>query len=147
MDSSKSFRIDDLLAKGPTKRTRSPSPTRSPRPATPLSPVSPKSPGTPPTSPPPPGTQSGPGLTSSITPKPGLLNIQPPPGLAMSQPTLQVYGHPLYSYPSVMNGHHPLSFSGLQTTPPEHLKAAGVPLDWIRAGGMLMPRMDYPGDS
>ncbi|XP_078692635.1 uncharacterized protein LOC144922611 [Branchiostoma floridae x Branchiostoma belcheri] len=148
MDSAKSFRIDDLLAKGPTKRPRSPSPNPSPRPATPLSPepVSPKSPGTPPTSPAPPSTQPGTGLTtSSITPKPGLLNIQPPPGLAMSQPTLQVYGHPLYSYPNVMNGHHPLSFSALQTTPPEHLKAAGVPLDWIRAGGMLMPRMDYPG--
>ncbi|XP_078611662.1 uncharacterized protein LOC144882035 isoform X2 [Branchiostoma floridae x Branchiostoma japonicum] len=145
MDTSKSFRIDDLLAKGPTRRPRSLSNSPSPRPATPLSPVSPKSTGTPPTSPPPPSTQSGTGLTSSITPKPGLLNIQPPPGLAMSQPTLQVYGHPLYSYPNVMNGHHPLSFSALQTTPPEHLKAAGVPLDWIRAGGMLMPRMDYPG--
>ncbi len=95
--------------------------------------------------------------TSSIIPKPGLLNLPPhgPVGAAAAAAAAVVpalYAHPLYA--SYLNGHHPHpniphQLSAFHAASEHMLKGShglpGVPIEWIR-GGMMLPRFgDYPG--
>ncbi|XP_072032644.1 uncharacterized protein [Amphiura filiformis] len=97
--------------------------------------------------------------TSSIIPKPGLLNNHFPPhgpvGAAAAAAAAVVpalYAHPLYA--SYLNGHHPHpniphQLSAFHAASEHMMKSAhglhGVPIEFIR-GGMMLPRFgDYPG--
>lgn len=95
--------------------------------------------------------------TSSIIPKPGLLNLPPhgPGGAAAAAAAVvpALYAHPLYA--SYLNGHHPPpniphQLSAFHAASEHMLKGShglpGVPIEWIR-GGMMLPRFgDYPGN-
>ncbi|XP_033114736.1 motor neuron and pancreas homeobox protein 1-like [Anneissia japonica] len=143
-----SFSIDSLLSKhaAPRMQTKTSSPASSPpRPAV-TSPIrslqhtpSPQQCRT--TSPPRPLT------SSSIIPKPGLLNLSSASSSVFSQPALMpaLYAHPAYG---LVNPHHPMALSPFH----EHVMktAHGFPafnIDWMR-GGMFIPRLgDFAGNS
>ncbi|XP_078083951.1 motor neuron and pancreas homeobox 2b [Mustelus asterias] len=151
MEKSKNFRIDALLAEDAPRAVPSASPPV-------LSPgsVPESSAGSPGTESPSPRVNPGSlSLASSIIPKPGLLNLQPPALGSLSHSAIPaMYGHPVYTYPS-LGAHHPaLSYGAFPPLPqphPEHLKAAAAAgsfqLDhWLRAqaAGMMIPRLpDY----
>ncbi|XP_078661826.1 uncharacterized protein LOC144905896 [Branchiostoma floridae x Branchiostoma belcheri] len=139
-ESIKSFRIDDLLASDRRKlqrasglgvwspRQRSPTASEpSPRGGPDTPPVSPLAEESSKMSPP-----------SSFVPRPGLLHLHPSAGLPL-------HPHPAYSqhhFPLTANGAHHFGFSGFHPHHPDHLKTA-MPFEWVRAAGMIMPRMDY----
>ncbi|XP_038646062.1 motor neuron and pancreas homeobox 2b [Scyliorhinus canicula] len=152
MEKSKNFRIDALLAEEAPRAVASASP-----PGLSPSSVPDSSAGSPGscirTDTPSPRASVAPlSLSSSIIPKPGLLNLQPHGLGALSHAAIPaMYGHPVYTYPS-LGPHHPaLSYGAFPQLPqphPEHLKAAGsFQLDhWLRAqaAGMMIPRLpDY----
>ncbi|XP_067842852.1 motor neuron and pancreas homeobox 2b [Heptranchias perlo] len=155
MEKSKNFRIDALLAEEPPRAVPSSSP-----PVLSPSSVPESSAGSPGScnrteTPSPRGNQGAMSLASSIIPKPGLLNLQPPGLGALSHAAIPaMYGHPVYTYPG-LGAHHPaLSYGAFPQLPqphPEHLKAAAAAgsfqLDhWLRAqaAGMMIPRLpDY----
>ncbi|XP_077994065.1 uncharacterized protein LOC144447831 [Glandiceps talaboti] len=142
MEGSKAFTIDALLAREcPKASSLSPTASSSSPPCS--SPIrvfpSDKFRISPPiTTPSPPRM-----VPSSIVPKPGLLNINPP-GLTQAPMALHnIYGHPIYTQ-------HPLhaaavaAYSAFQPTPDRNsMKAQGLPnlpIEWVHRG-MMIPRL------
>ncbi|XP_043931159.1 motor neuron and pancreas homeobox protein 1-like [Protopterus annectens] len=148
MEKSSNFRIDALLADEAPRPAQSGSPQG-------LSPGS-SAGGSPPGSrlrgetPSPPRGPTMLQLAAAIVPKPGLLNLQPHPGLIPltqgTMPAMYPGAAPIYPIPGLGAAQHhafPYSaFSHLPQPTPEHLKA--FPLEhWIRAGIMIPRLPDY----
>ncbi|GCC17283.1 motor neuron and pancreas homeobox protein 1-like [Chiloscyllium punctatum] len=158
MEKSKNFRIDALLAEEPPRAVPSSSP-----PVLSPSSVPESSAGSPGScvrteTPSPRGKGASLPLasSSSIIPKPGLLNLQPPGLGSLSHAAM--YGHPVYTYPGLGAQHPALTYGAFPQFPhphPEQLKAAAAAgsfqLDhWLRAqaAGMIIPRLpDYSTQS
>ncbi|XP_070535662.1 motor neuron and pancreas homeobox 1-like [Ptychodera flava] len=149
MEGSRAFTIDALLAREPVK-AKSVSPTASSPPCSSPLRVVPgeKLRASPTMSTPSPPRSSAMMMTSSIVPKPGLLNYHPP---AITQTPMvhhNIYGHPIYTQ-------HPLhaaaaaAYSAFHPTP-DHtsLKSQGLhnlPLEWVHRGVMIPRLAEFTG--
>ncbi|XP_071943565.1 uncharacterized protein [Antedon mediterranea] len=144
-----SFSIDSLLSSNAAPKKQTPSPVNSPTRPNATSPTI----GAPQHTPSPRQQSTSPPrplISSSIIPKPGLLNLPSASSSVFSQQALMpaLYAaHPAAAY-GLMNPHHPMALNPFH----EHVMktAHGFPafhIDWMR-GGMLIPRLgDFTSNS